>query len=331
MTERVFKPKFAPPNGAQINHVGIQHPGMMFWKNARNGFTVAVCHYTADPKKRTEEWYKKDSAGMRQDQIDRELEIDFSSRAGQKAFGYLLENPGKWQIENIALNSVPKHWRIIASLDYGTTSPTALYLWGVDEQMRFYCLFEFYKPSSAREIASVIKGEHEQPRYQHPLWKRIEKVIADPSIFKNDQNKPEMEEMQSVADLIRDYGIPHLYKGTNNRAAGLDRVHDMLRHLPNDPTAEPYLFFCKRAVNMWRELTNIVYEELPPHLLATKNQKEDVVAKDDHAYDSLRYSLMSMAAPSGEPEKAKPAEGSLGDFENFLDKRYSDENEVDFF
>lgn len=329
--ERVFKPRFKIPNGARINHTGINAPGIMTWENARNKFTVAVVHYTADPNKRSEEWFQKNSRNMRQDQIDRELEIDFESKAGQKAFGYLLENPGRWQIENISLREVPKHWRVIASLDYGTTSPTALYLWGIDEQMRFHALFEFYKPSSTREITAVLKGEHEQPRYQHPLWKRIEKVVADPSIFKNDQNDPASEELRSVADLIRDFGIPHIYKGTNNRMAGLDRVHDMLRHLPNNPNAEPYLFFCKRCVNMWRELTNIVYEELPPHLLATKNQKEDIVAKDDHAYDSLRYALMSVAAPSGEPEKAKPAEGSLGEFENWLDKRQNKDNEVDFF
>ena len=106
----------------------------------------------------------------------------------------------------------------------------------------------------------------------------------DPSIFKNDQNDPASEELRSVADLIRDFGIPHIYKGTNNRLAGLDRVHDMLRYLPTNPTAKPYLFFCKRCPNMWREMTNIVYEELAPHLLATKNQKEDVVAKDDHCF-----------------------------------------------
>ena len=328
MAERKFKPRFSVPNGARINPVGIEHSGMVFWKNARNKFLVAVTHYTADPSKRSEEWFQKNSRNMRQDQIDRELEIDFESKAGQKAFGYLLENPGRWQIENISLREIPRHWRVIASLDYGTTSPTALYLYGIDEQMRFHALFEFYKPSSTREIAAVLKGEHDQPRYQHPLWKRIEKVVADPSIFKNDQNDPAAEELRSVADLIKDFGIPHIYKGTNNRMAGLDRVHDMLRHRPNDPTAEPYLFICKRCVNLWRELTNIVYEELPPHLLATKNQKEDVVAKDDHAYDSLRYGLMSVAAPSGEPERQKPPEGSLGEFENWLEKRHSEEEEV---
>lgn len=263
---------------------------MVFWKNAFNNFVVAATHYTADPEKRTPEWYIGATSNMRVDQIEREFEIDFESRAGQKAFWFLQSHAERYRIPNIPLNEVPKHWRIIAGLDYGTREPTSLHIYGIDEFRRFYSLWEFYKPSNYREIARAIKGEHED--LPHPLWKRIEKVVADPSIFRKDQEDPtdrlhsgeiEKEELRSRADLLREEGIWNLYRGINDRMAGLERVREMFNHFPHREV-KPTIFFCERCEKQWWELTNIVYEEIPPHQMMEKNQKEDVKQKNDHCF-----------------------------------------------
>lgn len=279
---KVFEPKFKPPHGANTSHLAINHPGIMTWKNYRNNFTVAVCHYTADPAKRSEEWFRKAVANLRQDQIEREFEIDFTSRAGQKAFWYLQAFPSRWQIPDIDLYNVPKHWRIIAALDFGSTNPTSIHIYAIDENNYVYSIWEFYKPSHYKEIARALKGEHKD--YPHPLWKRISKIMVDPSIFRNDQQDEMSEEMQSIADLLRSQGIHNIYPGTNNRVAGLERVKDMLRYFPENPEAKPYLFFCKRCVNQWREMTNLIYDELSPAQAVEKNNSEDIKKKDDHCF-----------------------------------------------
>jgi len=210
---RKFKP-LEVPKEAILNPHKVDQDGMQFWKNKKNGFAVAVCHYTADPDKRSDEWYAQATRNLRHDQIQKEYEISFESKSGLQAFWYLEADQNRYMRDDIDLKTVPRSWRIIASLDYGTTNPTGILISGIDQQNRFHILWEFYKPSSVREIAEVLKGTH--PDYPHPLWKRIEKVMADPSIWKGDQNLEGKEEMYSVADLIEQKGIYNLERATNN-------------------------------------------------------------------------------------------------------------------
>lgn len=320
MSERQFTPKFAIPKGARRDIIDAPIRGMEIWQNKGNEFVVAAVHYTSDPEKRSEEWFRNATRGMREDQIQREYEIDFESRAGQKVFWYLAQNPSRWRIPNLTPKDIPKNWRIIAGLDYGSLNPTAITIFAVDELRRFYALYEFYKPaekgeSMTPEIVEFFNGTHKQFPVPRELIKRLEKIVADPAIFRKTQDGG--EEMRSIADILEDAGGPLLLlePGENDRQAGLERLQTMLRYLPSDPDAEPWLFFCERCTNLWKELNELVYDELPPHLLLNKNKKEDVVAKNDHQYDLLRYSLLSITAPSGKPEKQKAPIGSLESFE----------------
>lgn len=319
MSERKFVPKFQIPKGADTNIIGEPIEGMLFWRNLKNEFLVAACHYTADPEKRSEEWFKAATKGMRADQIQREYEIDFESRAGQKAFWYLSENPDRWFVPNLGPRDIPKHWRIRGSLDYGSLNPSAGYIYAITDQRHVIALYEFYKPAErgmpiTPEIAQFFRGEHPEFPVPKELCKRIETIIADPAIFRKTQEIGG-EEMRSIADLLEEQGLYTLEPGENERQAGLERYHDMLRYNPDEPNEEPWFTICKRCPNLWRELNTLVYDELPPHLLMNKNKKEDVVAKDDHGYDSSRYLLMSVSMPSGKPEKKKAPAGSLEAFE----------------
>lgn len=283
MQERVFAPKWGAPKDAILNPYEIHHRGIVTWKNRRNGFMVAAVHYTADPEKRSLEWFQEATKLFRTDQIEREFEIDFDSRAGQKVFRQLAETPKRWRIPNIDLDKLVKsRWRIIAALDYGTTNPTSIHFYAIDEARRFYSVFEFYKPSNVREIAKVLKGEH--PEYRHPLWRKCERVVVDSAIFNANQDTGG-EGHDSIGDLLEAQGIYTLEradKSAGSRLAGLERIKDMLA--PSQHDTLPSLFFCERCKNQWAELLGLVYDELPPHLLLNKNQKEDVVAKNDHCF-----------------------------------------------
>lgn len=317
--ERVFVPKFKPPPDAQLNPYGVDFPGLLTWKNAKNEFFVAATHYTSDPEKRSEEWFRNATRGMREDQIQREYEIDFESRAGQKVFWYLAQDPRRWRIPNLRPDQIPKNWRVIAGLDYGSLNPTSINIYAIDERRHFYSLYEFYKPADkgkpiTPEILDFFNGTHEQFPVPREILKRIEKIVCDPSIFRKTQESGG-EEMKSIADILEDGGLMLLEPGENDRLAGLDRVQNMLRYLPDEPEERPWLFFCERCENQWKELLELVYDELPPHLLLNKNKKEDVVGKNDHAFDQLKYSLLSITAPSSKPEKQKPPPGSIAAIE----------------
>ncbi len=316
--EIIWKPPFQPPEAAEKDFGGIKHPGMMVWKNRFNGFVVAAVHYTSDPNKRTNKWYNDATRNMRYDQIQREMEIDFTSRAGERAFPFLEQHASKYRVPDLPLDEIPRHWRIIAGLDYGSREPTAIGLYGIDEYRHFHAIMEFYKPSHYKEIAKFLKGTHED--FPHPLWSRIEKVVADPSIFRNDQENPMAEELQSRADLLRAEGIWNLVRGTNERLAGLERLRDMLAYFPNSGKVEPKISFMQRCEKGWWELTNLIYAEVPPHLLQDKNQSEDVKQKNDHYYDQLRYALMSVEAPSAAPIIDTNDEQTLDLIEKQLDQ-----------
>lgn len=326
MGERSFHPKWKVPETAIPDPYGIDYPGFVTWKNRANGFFVGAVHYTADPKKRSEEWFAEATRRFRPDQIEREFEIDFESRAGQRVFPQLAENVHGWRIPNIDLYKLVKtKWRIIAALDYGTTNPTSIHFYAIDEWRRFYSVFEFYKPSSVREIAQFLKGT--LPGYQHPLWRKCERVVVDGAIYKKDQDQGG-EGHISIGDLLEEQGIYIMERATKDRLAGLERVKDAIEPSPVD--GRPRLFFCERCENQWNEFLGLVYDELPAHLLLNKNQKEDVVAKNDHAYDETRYALMSVEAPSDKPFEPEPDYGTLGEVEKDMDLSDDEEQEMDY-
>jgi hypothetical protein len=318
--EKIKKPENATP-------IPGMPRGMVAWKNAGNGFAVAATHYSADPEKRSEEWFINETKRLRQDQIDREYHLDFTSKAGQKAFPYLIPKKEKYLIPNIDLYKIPPHWRLKMGFDFGSTNPTSLHIYAITEARRIISLWEFYKPSGIVEIAMAMKGEH--PKARHPLYNRISSIVADPSIFKKNQQDPMREEVRSLAELLEDQGIFKLEMGNNDRIAGLERLRVLFNDLPNDPEAPSYLQFCERCENQWREFVNIVHKETSPGVLVTKNASEDVVKKDDHAYDEARYMALSVQAPADGPHPDEIQGYTLHNLEKELDDGHTDEN--DFF
>lgn len=98
--------------------------GMRAWKNRGNEFCVLAVHYSVDHKKRSDEWYAYACKGLRPDQIERELELNFESRAGSKAFPYLETNASLYRRD--PPNPIPPNWKIICGLDWGARNPTSL-------------------------------------------------------------------------------------------------------------------------------------------------------------------------------------------------------------
>lgn len=276
--------KIDVPERSRIYWDGIE--GMKFWENGKNGYHVAVCHFTADPKKRTMEWFLEETKNLTQDKIDQEYHINFEAKSGRRAFPYLAMNPSKWLVEP---REISKKETIIVSIDFGSRNPTAILFAAVDHRGRFHFFDEFYKPSNPAEIARFIKN--------HPFYRRITKIVADPSIFNNNQHNQDGS-VRSIKDLIEDAGIYGIEPGVNDRIAGLERMKMMLRFNAVQDL-EPYMTISKNCKKLWWELINLTYKENTDNQRATSNEPEDVVKKNDHGFDSCFESSVEVTTDFG--------------------------------
>jgi len=60
--------------------------GMRAWKNKKNEFVVLACHYTADPEKRSDEWYQKATAGLEKIRLSENMRLISSLRPEPRHF-----------------------------------------------------------------------------------------------------------------------------------------------------------------------------------------------------------------------------------------------------
>lgn len=304
--------------------------GMRAWKNIKNDFTVVVCHYTADPEKRSDEWYNKATAGLRDDQIEREYEINFESKAGTKVFPFLEHNEAIYRAD--PPSPIPYNWKIIASMDYGARNPTAVYWFAIDEYRRFWCFDEYYRPMS-----EVDGGLPEFARYilNHPYYSRAKFITCDPSMFNRSQNVLVAKEhgqksygtLMSIVELLGKEGIYKFQRANNDRAAGLERLRTMLNYRGPE-NSKPYLFIGKRCKKMYWELNNLMHK---PDDDQNKNAEEDVIKRNDHAFDALKYALLSHDIPSEAVPDNRVGKVTLKSIEDEMEEDYNNKKRIDAF
>ena len=124
----------------------------------------------------------------------------------------------------------------------------------------------------AQKIVELSRGEE------------ITLTFADPAIFAKTGHEGE-----SIAETMRANGVP-CQKADNDRLSGKQRVHDYLTVFEG-PDGRPMsrLQIFSTCANLIRTLPQLVYD---------RHNVEDVDTDcEDHAYDALRYGLMSRPAP----------------------------------
>lgn len=315
---QVPKIELKMPEGAVTAGLPTLAAGMQSWRNARNGFIVVTAPFTADPDKNNTEWYGEACRGLREDQIRRELLIDFTARGGQKVFPYLEQFPKKFQVNPWA--EIPKNYDIVCGMDFGGRNPTAIIWFAVNERGHFHAFSEFYKPSTPPEIARYLKA--------HPYYHRLQKIAVDPSVFNKNQHHftEKWEVITSIGDMLNDLGIYQLERGNNDRVAGLERLKYMFRHSESNPSLDAYFTISKDCPNLWKELTSILYKDESPEQLVNKNPSEDTVKKGDHAFDATKYGLLSWSVPAALADKPKAHMFSLHQIEEDIDAMLDKEN-----
>jgi len=170
--------------------------------------------------------------------------------------------------------AIPMGWNRVKAVDYGYTSPSCV-LWGaMDPEDGTVIIYrELYRRGLTGEELGVQMTEAERDE-----WRGIPGVLDTAAWNKTGYTGP------TIGQLLCSGPYGHkLRPADKNRQAGKVQVHQYLK-VPRD-AGRPQLIIFSTCVNLIRELTTIPLSQ---------NNPEDVdTHADDHAYDALRYLLMS--------------------------------------
>lgn len=164
---------------------------------------------------------------------------------------------------------VPDDWPRYRSMDWGYTKPYAIYEYTIDYDGVIYVIAEWY----GTKPGTVNTGTQETAREVARKVKNIAGAygIADPAIWQRTGH-----DGPTIAEIFAIEGVPWV-PADNDRLAGLMQVHMRLK--------EHKLKIFSSCTHLIRTLPALTYD---------KHHVEDVdTDQEDHAYDSLRYFLMS--------------------------------------
>lgn len=178
---------------------------------------------------------------------------------------------------------IPVGWNRIKSVDYGYTSPSCC-LWGAinPEDGTIFIYRELYERGLVAEELAEKMTERERDEYRS-----IPGVLDTAAWNKTGYTGPTIGEL-----LCRGPYGHKLRPADKNRKAGKIQIHQYLK--VQGDVGKPLLLIFDTCTNLIREMQTIPLSE-------TDSEDVDTHA-EDHAYDALRYMLMSR------PRKESPHE-----------------------
>ena len=183
---------------------------------------------------------------------------------------------------------IPDSWTRFVCMDWGFSKPYAVYWCAVDFDNVAYVYRELYgckkgmpdtgTQETAREVAIHVK-EIETP------VETTSYRVADPAIWsKTGHDGP------SIGEAFGEVGI-HWARADNDRLQGKQQFHLRLRGYSEE---QPGLKIFSTCEHLIRTLPALCYDD---------KKVEDVdTTQEDHAYDALRYGLMSRPFQPIKPE-----------------------------
>ena len=281
------------------------------------GTCVIKWHYSANPHKRPgtvegDDWIKEESRvyqlGIQDPRWLKEMEIKYGALGG----AYLFPLWDKWKKDgNIVIPPFPPvGYRLYGSYDHGWANPAAFHVHGMDSDGVFTMgLYEFYASHvPAHLIADLIKGKdivtQDGRRFRGcPWFNEISFIIADPSIWAEDlpqHNGPN----KSTAKIFRDCGVSFV----QGERGGDSTVAEWLNgHFWKDPKVPRLRVACPsefvEALPKGKEYSGfgapmLTWEigqqrnrEWSAQVALNRSQPEELVDKDNHAWDGMKYFL----------------------------------------
>lgn len=276
------------------------------------GFHCIRVHYTADPDKdpqRNGAAFEANAVrgypgGKRSSAWRQEMDIDWESAGGELVFPQLSDYE-----ERIIINPfpIPESWDVYGSFDYGHRNPSSFHLYAIDHDGNIYAVWEYYMAGKGYKfIADSLRA--------CPYWDRLQYMpIADPSIWaKNQQNQMGGDEndMKSIAQLFFELPEASRVMFSPGKKGGditvAEKINGLLWNEDDLKKGEkPRLFIFKTCPMQIWELKKLRYADWSATMQEQRNIKEEIVDRDNHAFDDLKMFLtMFFSAPS-EPKPPK--------------------------
>lgn len=240
--------------------------------------------------------------------------------------GAVHEVSGKSKLYDVNpefLSNVIKKGKLYRALDHGDAAPTAV-LWLSRYKEWIFAYQEYYVPqeliSKHRENINALSMD------ENGVYQNFVQTVCDPSMANKTQQKK-----GGLFSLIDEYATSeyetppiHLTPADNNEFLTRSRISEALRphpHIKHPITGEsnaPVLYFIMKTANYPNGCNHVVIE--------TESQKykklgtldgEDIYGDDrdpsiaDHAYDALRYGLVTIYQTKQLQEKPKYSENSF--------------------
>jgi len=259
--------------------------GLRIWTNDKNGFTIARLHFTADPRKRSEDWIAASKRGMSAAQWEQEFNINYSAHQGERAFPEIVsrrseivfrEGPyldGKWPLD------IPM-W---GGFDYGAKNPSSFHVYTVVDGVT-WAIWELYEP--CRNIITFS-----QTLKACPYWPQIRYIVCDPDIGSLKQRAMNGD-VTSVRAQFEALGITKWVPGVTDEQGWLSL---MAKHWCGPEITFRILETCPHMLDEFEQATYITMSD---RQLETQNYREALIDRKNHALDDCKYFMNSGAAKS---------------------------------
>jgi hypothetical protein len=267
--------------------------GLRIHKNDANGFVVCRLHYTADPRKRSEEWRAAAQMGMSKAQFEQEFEINYAAHMGERVFPEIRDKRHEIVLSEspYEFGDWPKHLQMWGGFDYGSKNPSSFHVYTIVDGV-IYAIWEMYEPcKNIRDFTAAMKD--------CPYWSQVRWIAHDPDMNNLKQRDLKTGGMTTVRRQFEELGINKWVPGNNNEQAWLVQ---MQKHWSGREITFKILQCCPKMID---EFENATFVGMTERQLETQNYREAVLDKNNHAMDDCKYFMNVPRSESVSERKAQ--------------------------
>lgn len=286
-------------------------------KVTKAGLPVLRCHYSADPEKRPgtpvgDAWLEHATAGYpggtASPRWRKEMEIDYGALGGTKLFPHWQTWKQNGRIVIPPFD--PIGYKLYGSYDHGWRHKACYLVHGIDSDGRFVTLWECWASHvHYQALAAIINGKSQRvrggccPAHPHdrhfpgnPFAGQELFKVADPSIWSQDQQQSD-NTMKSMYKLFKQEGV-HFIPG--QRGGDTTVAEWFMGHWWANPE-EPLWRITSACPGLIWEIGEQRHKDISEKVALNKSKPEELVDKNNDAYDALKVFALRFPPKSWEP------------------------------
>lgn len=279
-----------------------------------SGIPIVRWHYTADPDQRPgtpsgDAWLKQQliayPGGLKSPRWLKEMEIDYGAMFGTK----LIPEWDQWKRNGCIVIPpfTPTGYRLTASYDHGWRHPACYLVHGIDYDGNKVTLWEFYGAEvPVKNLALMMRGETSRlPDGREipgcPYAEDVGKKLADPSIWA--EGSPMQDKaFKSIYKAFKHHGV-HFHQA--ERGGDTTIADWLMGEMWEDPTTPQYRI-TENCPHLIREIGLQRFKDLSATVAKNRAQPEELVDKDNDAWDAMKYWLNQFPSKPSAKSKPKP-------------------------